>query len=158
NVESADALVGIIPKIGKRARVPGRPRWLGDAERFEGVDRNHPGRDGRTKILSEERTERLRFPALHIARGPVVDKAEAKHVVTRPRDPDRLAQIVSGADPYRQLELVVELLRRTEARRVFVDRLTLTVRAPNRYPRRPHRGGPAVIRNRHVFIIRAQRV
>src|SRR5579875_751664 len=73
-------------------------------------------------------------------------------------DRDRLAQLIAGTDPYREFKLVIELLRGTKTRRRRGRILALAVRAADRDPRGPHRGGPAVIADRDVFVVRAERI
>ena len=47
------------------------------------------------EALAEERTERLVFPGLYVARRPVVDQADAEDVILRGLDRDRLAERVA---------------------------------------------------------------
>ena len=103
------SLVGVVPQIGQRPRIAGRPRRLRDAERRQRLGRDDPGRHGRAEILAEKRPERLQFPLLDVARRPVVDEPEAEHVVAGLGDRDRLAERVAGSDPHREFELVIEL-------------------------------------------------
>ena len=79
-------------------------------------------------------------------------------MIRRAGDRDRLALGVAGADPYRELELVIELATRAIARRGLVRQLALAKGPPDRHIRRPHRGGAAVIGDRHIFVIGAERV
>ena len=73
-------------------------------------------------------------------------------------DRDRLALAVAGSDPHRELQLVIELAARPEARRRLVGQLALAARPAHRHARLAHRGGAAVIGDRHVFVVRAERV
>ena len=66
---------------------------------------------------------------LDVARRPVVDQAEPEDVLAGLGDRDRLAQLVAGPDPDRQLQLVVELAARAVARRRLVGQLALAVAA-----------------------------
>ena len=68
DVESASGLVRGRREIGQRRRVARGPLGRGRAERLEGLQRHHPGRDRGREILGQERAERLVLPALHVAR------------------------------------------------------------------------------------------
>ena len=65
---------------------------------------------------------------------------------------------VARPDPHRQFELVIEIAAGAVARRVLVRQLALAVRPAHRDVRFAHRRGPAVIGDRHVFVVRVQRV
>src|SRR5262249_19434295 len=102
--------------------------------------------------------QRLVFPSLDIARGPIVEQAESGDVVGRVRDGNRRAERVAGTDPNAKLELVVEAARGAEARSGLACGLTLAVRAAQRGAGDRDRGGAAVITDRHVFVVRQQRI
>src|SRR5690349_3367070 len=55
----------------------GRAEWL---ERFP---RDNPWRDRCRKILGEEGAQRLVFPRLNVARGPVIEEADSDEVIFR---------------------------------------------------------------------------
>jgi hypothetical protein len=59
DVESSRLLVGVVPQIGQRPRILGRPRRLRDPERGERVGGDHPRRYGSAEILREKRPERV---------------------------------------------------------------------------------------------------
>ena len=60
-------------------------------------------------------------------------------------------------DPDGQLQLVIQISTRPKSRHGLGCRLTLAVRPPH-LTRQTHRAGPAVIADRHPFIIRQQRL
>jgi hypothetical protein len=60
-----------------------------------------------SEILGEERTERLVFPGLNVARGPIVQKREPGDMGIRLADRDRLAERVPRSYPDAKLELVI---------------------------------------------------
>src|SRR5262249_57591119 len=97
----------------RRARGLRRPER---GQRFGGDD---PRRDGGEKALAEEWAERLVFPRLDVARGPIVQQAESRDVARRVRNRDRCAELVAGADPNSELELVIETAGGPEARTSF---------------------------------------
>ena len=68
------------------------------------------------EILGEKRSERDIFPSLEIARGPVVEQAETGNMIRRRPDRDSVAERIALPDPDAKLQLIVEPLRRTEAR------------------------------------------
>src|SRR5487761_1171555 len=138
DIEGARTLVAVVPQMRQRPRVALGPRRLGDAKRRQGLGGDDPRRHGRAEILAEERPQRLRFPLLHISRRPVVDEAEAEDVVAGPGDRNRFALGVAGADPDREFELVIELLRWAVAGCGLARRLARAVRAPDRHARRAH--------------------
>src|SRR5262249_56436521 len=87
---------------------PRRLRRLRRPERRRGFGSDDPRRDGGEKAFAEEWTQRLVFPRLDVARGPIVQQAESRDVARRVGDGNRRAQIVARADPNSELELVVE--------------------------------------------------
>ena len=154
------ALVGDRPTDAAAARVAVRARRLGDAERLQRLGGDDPRRHGRAEALAEERPERLRFPLLDVARRPVVDEAEPERCARRRRaigigSPWRVA----GTDPHRELQLVIELAARAD-RSAPPRRAVCAGRCGRRTgtPDWPHRRGAAVIGDRHVFVVRAQRI
>src|SRR5205085_11620879 len=131
NGEAATALVRGIEEIRKRRGVTGRALRLRRSKRRQCLRRDHPRRDGRAKALAEERAERLGLPSLDVARGPVVEQAEAGEVTGRLRDGNRLPQRVARTDPDAKLELIIEAARGAEARHRFACGFALAVRAPD---------------------------
>src|SRR5439155_468413 len=134
DVEGALALIRIVPEMGKRARVAGRPRRLRDTERRQCLGSYDPGRDGAAEALAEEGSQRLRLPLLDVARRPVVEETEADDMVPGLADRDRLAERIARPDPDGELELVIELAAGPIARRILVRRLALAARPANRDP------------------------
>src|SRR6266511_1425813 len=158
DVEGACGLVRRVPEIRQRRRISRGPRRLRRAERRERFGSDDPGRDGGQKALAQERAERLVFPPLDVARGPVVEQAESRDVVCRLGDRDRCAKRVARADPDAKLKLVVETARWPEARNGFACAFALAIRAAQLRAGRSDRGGATVIADRHVFVIRQQRI
>src|SRR5262245_9573693 len=74
------------------------------------------------------------------------------------RNGDRRAQLVAGADPNAELELVVETAAGPEAWVRFGRPFALAVRAAKRRAGHGDGGGAPVIANRHVFVIGQQRI
>src|SRR6516162_11703807 len=105
---------------------------LSNNKRRQRLGSDDPGRDGGEKALAEEGAERLVFPRLDVARGPIVQQAEARDVACRICDGNRCAQLVARSDPNSELELVVETAARPEARHRFGSRFALAARAAQR--------------------------
>ncbi len=105
----------VLPEVGKRRRVL---RGRGDAEGFEGLERDDPRRDGGEEVLAQKRPQRHVFPPLDVARAPVVDEHEPEDVLLGALDGDGLAQPVARPDEKAHLELEVQPLRRAEHGRV----------------------------------------
>src|SRR5262249_17623437 len=120
DVKGALVLIGVILQMRQRRRIARGPRRLGAAERRQRFRCDDPGRDGAAKALAEERSERLRFPLLNVARRPIVAPTEAKQMVPGSPDRDRFAQRIAGPNPDGKLELVIELATRAIARCVLV--------------------------------------
>src|SRR5262245_42282931 len=156
--ERAARLVARVEQMGKRGRIALGARGLRAAERRQRLGRDDRWRDGGAEPLGEERIYRLVFPSLDVARGSIVEQAEPGDVAFRLGNWDRRPELVAGADPDAELELVVEIARGSEARHGFRCRLALAVRAAHRGARGPDRGGAAMIADRHVFVVRQQRI
>src|SRR5262245_62621426 len=101
--------------MGQRGWIPRGPRRLRRPERRQRLGSDDPRRDGGEKAFTEEWAQRLVFPRLDVARGPIVQQAESRDVARRVRDGDRRAQFVAGADPNAELELIVETAAGPEA-------------------------------------------
>ena len=151
-------LIGGVGEMRQRRRIALRPRERGDAERRQRFLRHHPRRHRGGEILAEERTERLIFPTLHVARRPVVQQAEAENVLGRLADRDGVAELGRHADIEAELELEIEIARRTVGRHRFFGALALALRPLHRRAADAHRRGAAVIGDRHVFVVRQQRI
>src|SRR6476646_5552555 len=120
-------MVRRIEEVRQRRRISRGPARLRHAERGQRFRGDHPGRDGCEKAFAEEGAERLVFPALNVARGPIVEQAKPGDMVSGRGDGDRRAELVAGPDPNAQLELVVETARRPEARSRFGCTFALAV-------------------------------
>ncbi|KAG5718928.1 hypothetical protein E4T56_gene15006, partial [Termitomyces sp. T112] len=68
-------LIPRVEQIGQRLRIALRPGRLGGSERCPRLGRDDPGGDGGMETFGKERSERLIFPRLNIACGPVVSQA-----------------------------------------------------------------------------------
>src|SRR5579883_85204 len=124
-----------------------RPKWL---QRFE---RNHPRRNAGREIFRQKRAERLIFPALNIARRPVVQQTKTRDVFLRPADRDRLAQRVPWSREETYFEFVIEFRGRTKA--PFTQ---LPQRPPYARPARHNGRSAPMIRDRNMFVVRQQRI
>src|SRR5262245_27395658 len=102
--------------MGQRSRIPRGPRRLRRPKRRQRFGSDDPRRDSGEKAFAEEWAQRLVFPRLDVARGPIVQQAESRDVARRVGDGNRCAELVAGADPNSELELVVETARGPEAR------------------------------------------
>src|SRR5215472_3653868 len=111
--------------MGQRSWITRRPRRLRRPKRRQRFGSDDPRRDSGEKAFTEEWAQRLVFPRLNVARGPIVQQAESGDVARRVRDGDRCAQLVAGADPNAELELVVETAVRVRSLGSF--RTTLCV-------------------------------
>ena len=145
-------------QVGERLRIASRSGVWGRPERLEGIHRHDPGRHGRGEVLREERTERLVFPRLDVARRPVVHEAEAEQVALDRVDRYRFTQRVARADEHANLELVIQPPARAEHRRIRPFRLRLTPRPAHGRAADDERRGPAVVADRHVLVVRQQGV
>src|SRR5262249_58307426 len=125
DVESARGLVRSVQEIGQRGRIARGPRRLRRPERRQRLGSDDPRRDGGEKAFTEEWAQRLVFPRLNVARGPIVEQAESCDVARRVGDGDRCAQLVAEADPNAELELLVETSARAPARVRFGRTLSL---------------------------------
>jgi hypothetical protein len=151
-------LVLRVGQIGERGRVACGTGRLRHAERGECLCGDDPGRDGGEEVFGEERAERLIFPGLDIARGPVVEQAEPADAIPRLRDRHRGAKRVVARDPDAEFELAIEPARRRVDGGWRVGRLELPARAGDRGARNAHRRGAPVIADRHVLVIGQQRI
>ncbi len=152
-------LVVGVGEIRQRRRIALRPRESGDAERRQRLLRHHPGRDGGRKILAEKRPERLVFPRLHVARRPVVEQTKSENMRRRPCRPARFRRAPSACRyTYRaRARNPCCAMARSSARRSFCA-FALALRALHRRAADAHRRGAAVIGDRHVFVVRQQRI
>ena len=82
-------------QVRQRFGIAIRPLERGHAKRRQRLHGHDPGRDGGGKALGQERSQRLIFPGLNVARRPVVEQAQAEDVRFRLGDRDRLAQIIA---------------------------------------------------------------
>src|SRR6202030_2079831 len=123
----------------QRRRIAFRPRVGRSVEWRHCLGRHHPWRDGGAEILAEERAERLGFPGLYVARRPVVEQAVAEHMIGRVTDRNHGAELGSDADEGAELELEIEIARRSVARRIVVLSLALAERPLDRRAADAHR-------------------
>src|SRR5215472_10050165 len=144
--------------MGQRSWITRRPRRLRRPKRRQRFGSDDPRRDSGEKAFTEEWAQRLVFPRLNVARGPIVQQAESGDVARRVRDGDRCAQLVAGADPNAELELVVETAAWPEAWVRFGRPFALAVRAAQRGAGHGDRGGAPVIADWHVFVVGQQRI
>jgi hypothetical protein len=138
--------------IARRPRRPPGPEWR---ERF---GRDDPRRNERRQAFRQERTQWLRFPRLDVACGPVIQQTESSDMPRRLGDWDRGSQRVARPDPDTEFQFVIQVSARSEIGRRLLRRLALTVRPPDYPARRAHRRRSAVVCNRHVFVVRHQRI
>src|SRR6202166_925647 len=108
DVESAARLVRGIVEIGKRTRIAIRARQRRDTEGRERVCRDDPRRDRGGKAFTQERSERKHLPALDIARRPVVQQREARDLLRRLCNRDRLAESGAAREGEGHLELEIQ--------------------------------------------------
>ena len=73
-------VVGIV-EMRQRRRIALRPREGRGAEWRQRLRGHHPRRNRGGEILAEEWAERLILPGLDVARGPVVEQAEAENML-----------------------------------------------------------------------------
>src|SRR5262249_10256191 len=99
DAEGAGGLVGRVAEIGQGGWTPRRPRRLRRPERRQRFGGDDPRRDGGEKALAEEWTQRLVFPRLDVARGPIVQQAEPRDVARRGRNGNRWGEVVGGGRP-----------------------------------------------------------
>src|SRR6185369_4319237 len=92
----------------QRIGIAFRPRRHRCAERRKRVGTDDPRRNTGQEILGQERPERLIFPRLQVARGPVVEKAISRNMLAGFADRDRLTEIVALPNPDTELQLVIE--------------------------------------------------
>ena len=158
DVEPAVGLIVRVGEIRQRGRIAFGPRISRGAERRQRLCGHHPRRDRGAEILAEERPERLIFPGLDVARRPVVEQAIAEHVLGRFADRNGGAELGTHADEGAELELEIEIARRPVARHVLIRAFALALRPLHRRAADAHRRGAAVIGDRHIFVVRHQRI
>ena len=110
------------------------------------------------EILAEKRPERLVFPRLHVARRPVVEQTKSENMRGCLADRHGFAERRRRADIHAELELEIHVARWPVARRLLVLPFALALRALHRRAADAHRRGAAVIGDRHVFVVRQQRI
>ncbi len=151
-------LVLLVVEIRQRLRVTLGPRRLGTTEGLQRFGHHDPGRDAGGEALGQEWPQRLVLPGLQVARRPVVEQAEARHMAARLANRNRLAAGVAPADPDTQLQLVVEPLARTEARLAGTRRQGLAIGAPHRCAGHIDGRSATVIADGDVLVVRQQRI
>src|SRR5207245_5406076 len=90
---------------------------------------NLPRLNASAEGLRQDRTERLVFPCLNIARAPVVHQHDPKNVVLSLIDGNGLAQGIPRTNKKRCLQFQIEALARAENRSARIRRLRLSVRS-----------------------------
>src|SRR5438045_9344838 len=75
---NVEAEVVRLPQIGQRLGILDR-QWF--SEGLQRVQRYHPRRNARAKVLRKEWPERLIFPRLHVTCAPIVHQTQSKTVV-----------------------------------------------------------------------------
>ena len=115
-------------QVRQRLRVAFRAH-KGRAEWRQGFHGHDPGRDGAGEIFGQERTQRLVFPGLQIARRPVVEQHQAKRVVLCLVHDNGLAKRIALAHEHAELQLVVQPLAGAQGRRLVVRPFGLALRA-----------------------------
>ena len=158
DVEAAMRLILGIGEIRQRRRVACGPRVGVGAVRRQRLGGHHPGRYRGGEVLSQERAERLILPRLHIARRPIIEQAEAEDVVGRLADRHRFAEFARRADVEAKLQLEIEIARRSVAWLGVVWAFALAARPLERRAARDDRRRAAVIGDRHIFVVRHQRI
>ena len=158
DVYAAEFFVFLVGEIIKRCRIAGLAFERFCAERSESLHRDDKRRDSRREILGQKRPERLVFPRLNVAGGPVVYEAQPEDMFLRFADRDRRAQLVSLPDKKPDLHLVIETLARDKHGRSLRVAPVLPVRPLDVRPRDHYRRSPPVIPDRHIFVIRQQRI
>ena len=156
--QGARRLIAVAPQIGQGLGIDRGPRRLGTAKRRHGFRCDDPGRDGGQEVLGQERAEGLVFPGLQVSGGPVVEKAEAGDVILGVFDGNGVAEGVALADPDTEFQLVIEAAAGAKAWRVVVRVLALAAWTDHRLARGPNGRCAAVVSDRHVFVIRQERV
>ena len=158
DVDAAEFFVLLVREIIERCRIAGFAFECFCSERCECLHRDDKRRDRRREILCEKRPERLVFPCLYVAGRPVVDEAQPEDMFLRLADRDRRAQLIALPDKKADLHLVIEILARDKHRRSLGVAPVLPVRPLDVRPRDHDRRSPPVIPDRHIFIIRQQRI
>src|SRR5687767_13908770 len=79
--EAESRSVGPSGQISERRGIVGGPHVPGSHERCHRFGRHYPWRDAGQEVLGEEWSERLIFPGLQVARGPVVEEAITGYAV-----------------------------------------------------------------------------
>ncbi|MCY1336769.1 hypothetical protein D9M69_225820 [compost metagenome] len=156
DVEGAIGLVRVVQQVGQGLRIAFRACRLGGTEGLKGLGGDHPGRYRGAEVLRQEGAERLVFPGLHVAGGPVVEQAVAGDVLLGVGDGDGLAHLVALADPDAQFQLVVQALAGAEARGFLARRQGLAQRAAHRGAGDADGGGTAVVADGHVLVVGQQ--
>ena len=156
HIQRAALPVGVAAQIRQRLWIFGR---AGEScaigrQRFQ---RHHPGRDAGSEVLREEGTERLVFPGLHIAGGPVVQQAQAEDVVFGIINANRLAPLVACTGVDAHLQLIVQTVAGLEYG-IGIGSLELTLGALEIHARDTNARRTAVVANRHPLVVFHQRV
>src|SRR5437588_4832075 len=127
---------------------------LDRAKRLQRLWGHNPGRNRSREVFGQKRAQRLVFPGLDIACGPVVKKAIAADALTGLADRNGLAHRVSRPDPHPKLEFIVEPFGWSERRCIGLSGSPLPIR-----PTYGSTGGTdgrstPVIADRDIFVVR----
>ena len=157
DVDAAKFFVLLVGEIIERLRIAGFAFKGFRSERRKSLHRHDERRDRCREILCEERPERLVFPRLDVAGGPVVDETEAEDLFLRLADRNRRSKLIPVPDKEADLHLVIEILARDKNRRSFRVAAILPVRPLDVRAADHNARSPPVITDRHILIIRQQR-
>ncbi len=158
NGERAAVTIRWIVQIRQGLGVAMRSRRHRFAKRRKRLRTDDPRTDAGQEILRQERSQRLVLPRLQVARRPVVEQAIAGDMLARFSDRDRLSELIALADPDAELQLIIEPAAWPIFRSIRVRRFALAAGADHGLARGAHRTRPAVIADRHIFVVRKQRI
>ncbi|CAM5670466.1 hypothetical protein SFUMM280S_02366 [Streptomyces fumanus] len=153
-VVAAGLLVGVV-QVRQQRVGPLRGR---DPRVLQGVQRSDPRGDGGGEGLAEERAEGDVLPRLDVPRGPVVEQAEAEHVLAPVGERHRPAEPGGHTDDETDLGLDVQPDGRPEDGRGVGGSLALPAGAYDVRAGDHHRAGAAVVADREVLPVRRQGV
>src|SRR5689334_12688404 len=158
NGKSAMVLIILVIEVRQGFRIAGRTRRHRLAERRERLWAYDPRTDTRQEILGQKRAERLIFPSLDITRGPIVEKTVARDVLRSLSDRNGRTQFVSFPNPDPELQFVIQPTGRAELWSIRIGSFALTIGANYRLPGNSHRARPAMVSDRHIFVVGEQRI
>jgi hypothetical protein len=158
-IEIAMGLVCRVMKVRKRFRVGVTAGSNGSVEGFERCHGGDPRGDCGGEVFGKEGAERLIFPGLDVARGPVVKKAYAEEVVRGVSDGNGGSEHVGLADVKGYLDLVIEGRGGAEGGVELVARRAgLAVRTLDRDTTGKDGGDSSVVADGDVFVVGKERI